>query len=160
MVISTDKIKYKATDNDFLGLAKGQTMDYLDYINAYNDKVDAHNAEIEAHNRAIDEYNALNPDNKRKDYRDDYMERISSNITDFSLGLHPETTTINPERDTNFNTLKTNNMRTWASSAQRDNFVAFTATSGIQFDMPVNIIMNPCRTGRIGDGIAKNKSLF
>jgi hypothetical protein len=26
--------------------------------------------------------------------------------------------------------------------------------------MPVNIIMNPCRTGRIGDGIAKNKSLY
>lgn len=160
MVVSTKKIKYKATAGDFVGLSEGETMDYTDYINAYNDKVDAHNAEIEAHNKAIDEYNATDPETPRTDYRDDYMNSITSNLSDFSLGLHPETTTLNPERDPFFNCLKTNNMRTWASSAQRDNFVAFTATNGIQFDMPVNIIMNPCRTGRIGDGIARNKSLY
>jgi hypothetical protein len=160
MVVSTKKIKYKATAGDFLGLNEGETMNYTDYINAYNEKVDAHNAEIEAHNKAIDDYNATNPDTPRRDYRDDYKEHISSNLADFSLGLHPETTTLNPERDPFFNCLKTNNMRTWSSSAQRDNFVAFTATNGIQFDMPVNVIMNPCRTGRIGDGIARNKSLY
>ncbi|MBR0535789.1 MAG: hypothetical protein IIX14_05365 [Clostridia bacterium] len=160
MVISTKKIKYKATDNDYLGLNKGDLMDYTDYVNAYNNKVDAHNNEVNAHNKAIDDWNAANPKNKRSDYRNDYHEQISSNLADFSLGLHPETTTLNPERDPTFSTLKSNNMRTWASSAQRDNFVAFTATAGIQFDMPVNIIMNPCRTGRIGDGIAKNKSLY
>ncbi len=160
MVVSTKKIKYKATAGDFVGLNEGETMDYTDYINAYNDKVDVHNAEIEAHNKAIDEYNATDPETPRTDYRNDYMDSITSNLSDFSLGLHPETTTLNPERDPFFNCLKTNNMRTWASSAQRDNFVAFTATNGIQFDMPVNIIMNPCRTGRIGDGIARNKSLY
>lgn len=160
MVISTKKIKYKAVANDFVGLAEGDTMDYTDYINTYNDKVDQHNAAIEAHNAEIDAYNATDPDVPRTDYRSDYMTHISSNLSDFSLGLHPETTTLNPERDPFFNCLKTNNMRTWSSSAQRDNFVAFTATNGIQFDMPVNIIMNPCRTGRIGDGIARNKSLY
>lgn len=160
MVISTKKIKYKAVADDYLGLAEGETMDYTDYIIAYNEKVDAHNAEVDAHNAEIDAYNATDPETPRTDYRSDYHEHISSNLADFSLGLHPETTTLNPERDPTFNCLKTNNMRTWASSAQRDNFVAFTATSGIQFDMPVNIIMNPCRTGRIGDGIARNKSLY
>ncbi len=160
MVISTKKIKYKAAKDDYLGLAEGTFMDYSDYVIAYNDKVDAHNAEVDAHNAEVDAYNAANPDNKRTDYRNDYHTLISSNLADFSFGLHPETTTINPERDPTFSTLKTNNMRTWASEATRDNFVAFTATSGIQFDMPVNIIMNPCRTGRIGDGIQRNKSLY
>lgn len=160
MVISTKKIKYKAVADDYLGLAEGETMDYTDYVIEYNEKVDAHNAEVDAHNAEIDAYNATDPETPRTDYRSDYHEHISSNLADFSLGLHPETTTLNPERDPTFNCLKTNNMRTWASSAQRDNFVAFTATSGIQFDMPVNIIMNPCRTGRIGDGIARNKSLY
>ncbi len=160
MVLSTNKIKYKATADDFVGLAEGTTMDYVDYINAYNDKVDQWNAEIEAHNAEIDAYNATDPDTPRTDYRNDYKTHISSNLADFSFGLHPETTTINPERDPFFNCLKTNNMRTWASEATRDNFVAFTASSGIQFDMPVNIIMNPCRTGRIGDGIQRNKSLY
>lgn len=160
MVVSTKNIKYKAGANDFLNLTYGETMDYVDYITAYNAKVDEHNAAIEAHNAEIDAYNAANPDSPRSDYRNDYMTHIDSNLADFSLGLHPETTTINPERDPSFNCLKTNNMRTWASSAQRDNFVAFTATNGIQFDMPVNLIMNPCRTGRIGDGIQRNRSLY
>ena len=160
MVISTKKIKYKAVENDFVGLAKGDTMVYTDYIAAYNNKVDEWNAQIDKENAEAKAWNDAHPKETPKPYRNDYMVHISSNLADFSLGLHPETTTINPDRDPNFNTLKTNNMRTWASSAQRDNFVAFTATSGIQFDMPVNIIMNPCRTGRIGDGIQRNKSLY
>jgi hypothetical protein len=51
-------------------------------------------------------------------------------------------------------------MRSWSQSARKDNFVALTATNGIQFDMPVNVIMNPCRTGRIGDGLDSNQSLY
>lgn len=160
MVVSTKNIKYKAVANDFLGLAEGATMDYSDYIIAYNDKVDEWNAQIEKENAEAKAWNDAHPKETKKPYRSDYKERISSNLSDFSLGLHPETTTVNPERDPSFSCLKTNNMRTWASSAQRDNFVAFTSTNGIQFDMPVNVIMNPCRTGRIGDGIARNKSLY
>ncbi len=160
MVVSTKNIKYKATSGDYLGLAEGETMDYNDYVTAYNEKVDKHNAANDAHNAEVDAHNAADPDNPRNDYWTDYHTRIDNNFADFSLGLHPETTTVNPERDPTFSCLKTNNMRTWASSAQRDNFVAFTATNGIQFDMPVNLVMNPCRTGRIGDGIQRNKSLY
>ncbi len=159
MVVSTKNIKYKAVENDFVGLTPGQTMDYVDYINKYNEKVDVHNKEIEDHNKQV-QANIDAEISPPGEFRDDYMTHINNNLADFSLGLHPETTTINPERDPFFNCLKTNNMRTWASSATRDNFVAFTATNGIQFDMPVNVIMNPCRTGRIGDGIARNKSLY
>lgn len=160
MVLTTKNIKYKAVAGDYVGLEPGATIDYVDYVKAYNDKVDKHNKEVEDHNKEVDAWNAANPKNQRNDYRNDWHTQISNNLADFSLGLHPETTTVNPERDPGFNCLKTNNMRTWASSAQRDNFVAFTATNGIQFDMPVNIIMNPCRTGRIGDGIQRNKSLY
>lgn len=81
-------------------------------------------------------------------------------LADFSLGVHPITTTINPENDPSFSCLKTNNMRSWASGAQKDNFIMFSATNGIQVDMPVNLMINPCRTGRIGDGIHRNQSLY
>ncbi len=100
-----------------------------------------------------------------KSYKDALAESVANNtsipnINDYSLGVHPETTTVKPEKDPNFSCLKTNNMRSWAKSAQRDNFVAFTATNGIEVDMPINLIMNPCRTGRIGDGISNNQSLY
>ena len=81
-------------------------------------------------------------------------------LADFSLGVHPITTTLNPENDPTFSCLKTNNMRSWASGAQKDNFIMFSATNGIQVDMPVNLMINPCRTGRIGDGIHRNQSLY
>ncbi len=83
-----------------------------------------------------------------------------ANISDYSLGVHPITTTRNPENDPNFNCVKTNNMASWARSAQRDNFVAFTATNGIKVEMPINLLINPTRTGRIGDGVSENKSLY
>ncbi len=81
-------------------------------------------------------------------------------LKDYSLGVHPVTTTIKPENDPTFSCVKTNNMRSWASSAQRDNFVAFTATGDIEVDMPINLLVNPCRTGRIGDGLDNNQSLY
>ncbi len=163
MVLTKKNIKYKATEQVKVGetvvIEKDQTMDYLDYIDAYNTAVDDHNDIVNKANDEIKKYNDANPKNP-KPYRSDFATYIDNNYEDFSFGLHPETTTLNPERDPTFNCLKTNNMRSWAGEAQRDNFVAFTATNGIQFDMPVNVIMNPCRTGRIGDGIARNQSLY
>ena len=45
--------------------------------------------------------------------------------------------------------------------AQMDNFVAFTSTNAIQVDMPVNLLVNPCRANRLGDNISrKNGSLY
>ncbi len=79
---------------------------------------------------------------------------------DMSFGLHPETGTREPDNDPNFNCLRTYNMRSWAEDAQLDNFVAYTATNAIQVDLPVNLVMNPCRGDRIGDGLDRNASLY
>lgn len=100
-----------------------------------------------------------------EDYNKDPLHKADSlklvnNSAYFSLGLHPTTTTLKPENDPSFSCVKTNNMRSWAISAQRDNFVAYTATNAIEVDMPINLLINPCRTMRIGDGIAANQSLY
>ena len=99
---------------------------------------------------------------KNVDYNE-YLEQhpeYPNQLSDFSLGVYPKTTTRDPENDPNFACVATNNMRSWSKNAQKDNFVAFTATNGIQVDMPVNLLINPCRTGRIGDGIDRNQSLY
>ncbi len=92
----------------------------------------------------------------------DYLRKNNSNYRpeDMSFGLHPETGTKNPENDPTFSCLATYNMNSWADDAQLDNFVAFTATNAIQVDLPVNLIVNPARTFRIGDGLAQNSSLY
>ena len=79
---------------------------------------------------------------------------------DMSFGLHPETGTREPDNDPTFNCLRTYNMKSWSEDATLDNFVAFTATNAIQVDLPVNLLVNPCRTNRIGDGFDKNYSLY
>ena len=92
----------------------------------------------------------------------DFLAKNNSNYRheDMSFGLHPETGTKNPENDPTFSCLATYNMNSWADDAQLDNFVAFTATNAIQVDLPVNLIVNPARTFRIGDGLAQNSSLY
>lgn len=79
---------------------------------------------------------------------------------DMSFGLRPETTTEKPENDPTFSCLEGINMNTWFEDAQFGNFCAFTATNAIQVDLPVNLIVNPTRAFRIGDGIAQNESLY
>ncbi len=141
MIFTKDNLKYKQTKEDALStsvLPKGQLMDYNKYVDAYN--------------TAVQTWNTDNPD--------DQKDLIANRSADLSLGLHPETTTVKPESDPLFSCIKTNNMNSWAGGARKDNFVAFTATKGIQIDMPINLIINPCRTGRIGDGISPNKSLY
>ena len=77
-----------------------------------------------------------------------------------SLGVEPVTKTKNPENDPDFNCLATNNMKEWAGEVQKDNFIMFSSPTGIQVDMPVNLLINPCRTMRIGDGISPNQTLY
>ncbi|MGN1316312.1 MAG: hypothetical protein ACI4VW_04535 [Acutalibacteraceae bacterium] len=100
-----------------------------------------------------------------EDYNNDPLHtadnlKLQNNTANFSLGLHPITKTLKPENDPSFSCVKTNNMRSWAAFAQRDNFVAYTATNAIEVDMPINLLINPCRTMRIGDGISANQSLY
>ncbi len=141
MIFTKDNLKYKQTKTDALSvsvLPEGQLMEYNKYVDSYN--------------TAAQTWNANNPNDQR--------DLIANRSSDLSLGLHPETTTVKPESDPLFSCIKTNNMNSWAGGARKDNFVAFTATKGIQIDMPVNLIINPCRTGRIGDGLSPNKSLY
>ncbi len=81
-------------------------------------------------------------------------EHSSFNANDLTFGLFPEVGTI-PENDPTFSCLRAYNMASWYDTdAQRDNFVAFTATNAIQVDCPISLFVNPCRTDRLGDGIA------
>lgn len=82
------------------------------------------------------------------------------NLEDLSLGVEPVTTTRNPEEDPHFNCIPGNNMSKWVTSVQKDNFIMFASSNGIEVDMPVNLMINPCRTGRIGDGLEPNKTLY
>ena len=90
----------------------------------------------------------------------DGVTALPNAISDYSLGVHPVTATRNPDNDPTFNCIKTNNMQSWAISAQRDNFVAFTASNTIEVGMPISLVINPCRTARIGDGYSNNESLY
>ena len=115
------------------------------------------NMVITTEGMTIKDENGKNVDyNKYIEQHPEYPNQLS----DFSLGVYPKTTTRDPENDPNFACVATNNMRSWSKNAQKDNFVAFTATNGIQVDMPVNLLINPCRTGRIGDGLDSNQSLY
>lgn len=95
------------------------------------------------------------------DYRTYLRENNKTYIdANMSFGLHPETGTREPDNDPTFSCLRTYNMESWKDDAQLDNFVAYTATNAIQVDLPVNLIVNPSRTNRIGDGFDKNYSLY
>ena len=146
MVISKKDIKFGGKD-------------YNTYVADYNIEVKKHMEEVDAHNKQVQANKDAGIENPGS-FREYEMSYIDNHYADFSLGLHPVTTTVNPENDPTFSCVKTNNMRTWAGQSRRDNFVAFTASSGIQVDMPVNLLINPCRTGRIGDGISPNQSLY
>ncbi len=154
MVLSTDNLNI-ALDKD----ANGNATSYA----SYKELVYASNNNTGA---SINVFDANGNKTGTRTYSDiaktltDDANATLPPMKDYSLGVHPETTTVKPEKDPNFACIKTNNMRSWANSAQHDNFVAFTATNGIEVDMKVNLIMNPCRTGRIGDGISANQSLY
>lgn len=96
------------------------------------------------------------------DYRKYLRENGGQTYIDanMSFGLHPETGTREPDNDPAFSCLRTYNMESWSKDATLDNFVAYTATNAIQVDLPVNLLVNPCRTNRIGDGFDKNYSLY
>ncbi len=153
MLFTSDEIKIKQTATDAFCtsvLPYGETMEYNTYIEKYNNAV----TDTATKNKDV----THTTDSGSTELT--HTALIANRSADFSFGLHPETTTVNPESDPLFSCIKTNNMRSWANSARRDNFVAYTATKGIQFDIPINLIINPCRTGRIGDGISENQSLY
>lgn len=62
-----------------------------------------------------------------------------------SFGVFPQTKTI-PDNDHTFSCLKGVNMSAWSTSAQKENFIAFTATNMIEVEEPVKLLVFPTRT--------------
>lgn len=82
------------------------------------------------------------------------------NNSEFVLGIQPGLNTT-PNDDPTFEVLDGMNYDDTAEVAEMNNFVAFTSTSAIQVDMPVNLLVNPCRANRLGDNISRiNGSLY
>lgn len=120
---------------------------------------------INKDNLKITQDSSGNPFPEPQDYKT-YLEGLGPvvsldypSLDQLSLGVYPEIKT-EFDHDWDFNCMSGVNMQGWYSSSQKDNFVGFTATNAIQVDMPVNLLLNPTRGNRLGDGLTKNVSLF
>ena len=77
----------------------------------------------------------------------------------FVLGVEPGLNTT-PNNDPLWAIIDGANYDASIDMAQMNNFVAFTSTKAIRVDLPINLMVNPCRANRLGDGTQKNGSLF
>ncbi len=77
----------------------------------------------------------------------------------FVLGVEPGLNTT-PNNDPSFKIIDGANYDATLNEAQTNNFVAFASTKAIRVELPVNLLLNPCRARRLGDGFEKNGSLF
>lgn len=68
----------------------------------------------------------------------------------FVLGVQPGLNTT-PNNDPTYEIIDAVNYNSSSEIAQMNNFVAFAATNAIQVDMPINLLVNPCRANRLGD---------
>ncbi|MBR2875865.1 MAG: hypothetical protein IKC01_01890 [Clostridia bacterium] len=71
--------------------------------------------------------------------------------SEFVLGIQPGLNTT-PNNDPSYEIIDGVNYDSSTEVAQMNNFVAFASTSAIQVDMPINLLVNPCRAKRLGDG--------
>lgn len=83
--------------------------------------------------------------------------------SEFVLGVQPGLNTT-PNDDPTYEIIDAVNYNNSIEVAQMNNFVAFAATNALQVDMPVNLLVNPCRANRAGDNkffqSVSNASLF
>lgn len=96
---------------------------------------------------------------KFKDALSGSPQQSGVNNTQFVLGIQPGLNTT-PNDDPSFEIIDGVNYNKSKEIAEMNNFVAFTSNSAIQVDMPINILVNPCRANRLGDGNQKNGSLY
>ena len=68
-----------------------------------------------------------------------------------SFGVYPATST-EPANDVDFSCFKATDMHSWYNGAQKDNFIALTCTETMQWDVPIKLLVNPCRVGGIRTG--------
>ncbi|MBE6748805.1 MAG: hypothetical protein E7557_06200 [Ruminococcaceae bacterium] len=71
--------------------------------------------------------------------------------SEFVLGIQPGLNTT-PNNDPTYAIIDGVNYDSSQEVAQMNNFVAFASTNAIQVDMPINLLVNPCRAKRLGDG--------
>lgn len=92
-------------------------------------------------------------------------ETVHSGVqnSQFVLGVQPGLNTT-PNNDPTYKIIDAVNYNSSTQVAQMNNFVAFAATNAIQVDMPINLLVNPCRANRVGDNkffeSVPNGSLF
>ena len=81
--------------------------------------------------------------------------------TNYILDTSPGVNTT-PNGDPTFAIIDGINSHSYSDKTQRDNFIAFTATNAINVDLPVNLLVNPTRAARLGDGLGfdTNYSIF
>lgn len=89
---------------------------------------------------------------------DDYYTSGNDNAQ-FVLGVEPGLNTT-PNNDPSFKIIDGVNYDANLDEAQDNNFVAFASTKAIRVELPINILVNPCRARRLGDGPEDNGSLF
>ena len=90
--------------------------------------------------------------------KDDYYTSGNDNAQ-FVLGVEPGLNTT-PNNDPSFKIIDGANYDASLNEAQTNNFVAFASTKAIRVELPINILVNPCRARRLGDGFEENGSLF
>lgn len=90
--------------------------------------------------------------------KDDYYTSGNDNAQ-FVLGVEPGLNTT-PNNDPSFKIIDGANYDATLNEAQTNNFVAFASTKAIRVELPVNLLLNPCRARRLGDGFEENGSLF
>lgn len=101
-----------------------------------------------------------------KGREDSITYQKGTNGADFVLGIEPGINTDEPEDDPNCAILAGVNYDGRLESTQSNNFVAFTSTKAIKVELPINLLVNPCRSGTIipplhwGDGETPNASLY
>ena len=80
------------------------------------------------------------------------QEAATVDKSKLSFGVYPLTST-DPANDTDFSCFKAVDMSKWNDGARKDNFIALTCTETMEWDMPIKLMVNPCRVGgtRLGD---------
>ena len=93
--------------------------------------------------------------------KDDKGKIVNNGIngSELVLGMNPQLNT-NPDNDPTFNMLAGINAATYKNNVQKDSFIAVTATNAIEVDMPINLMVNPTRAGRLGDGSNENNTIY
>ncbi len=93
------------------------------------------------------------------------QEAATVDTSNLSFGVYPLTST-DPANDPDFSCFKATDMHSWHDGAQKDNFIALTCTETMQWDVPIKLLVNPCRVGGtrlgdLGDGLSThNYSLY